>query len=248
MNSQNYHNWNQMQTDTTSTDAGAVASRTFMAQVFGWMSGALVITAFTASLFGLYPGLMDLMYTIEGNYITRTPLGWIVMFAPFAFILLLSFGVNKLPMPLMIGSFLLFSAVMGMSLGYIFMFYEMGSIVTTFLVTAGMFGTMAVMGFITKADLSGFGRIMMMGLMGLCIAMLVNFFLGSQMMDYIISFLGVAIFTGLTAYDVQKLKQLGATQTDSDSAARYSIMGALTLYLDFINLFLFLLRLLGNRK
>ena len=111
-----------------------------------------------------------------------------------------------------------------------------------------MFGTMAIMGYITKADLSGFGRIMMMGLIGIIIASVVNMFMQSEGMNYIISFIGVAVFTGLTAYDVQKLKQLGATQTDGTTAAKLSIMGALTMYLDFINLFLFLLRLLGNRK
>ncbi len=248
MSTQNYHNFNQMQTDTTSTDAGAVASKTFITQVFGWMSGALVITALTSAMFGLIPELMDLMYTIEGDYMVRTPLAWIVMFAPFAFILLLGFGINKLSFPMMVAAFLLFSGVMGMSLGYIFMAYEMGSIVSTFLIAAGMFGTMAVMGYITKADLSGFGRIMMMGLIGIIIASVVNMFMQSEGMNYVISFIGVAVFTGLTAYDVQKLKNLGATQTDGTSAAKLSIMGALTLYLDFINLFLFLLRLLGNRK
>lgn len=240
----NYHNWNQMQTDTTTVDAGAVASRTFMTQVFGWMSGALIISALTSYLFGMVPALTELLIGREG----LTPLGWITMFAPFAFVLLISFGVNRLPFPLLVGSFLLYSAVTGMSLSFIFLIYDMGSIGATFFVAAGMFATMAVMGFITKADLSGFGRIMMMGLIGLCIAMLVNFFMQSEMIDYLISFGGVAIFTGLTAWDVQKLKNIGAQTNGDQMAARLSILGALTLYLDFINLFLFLLRLMGSRK
>lgn len=244
MNNQNYHNWNQMQTNTTQVDAGAVASKTFMTQVFGWMAGALMITALTSYLFGMVPQLIALLIGETGF----TPLGWIVMFAPLAFVMLISFGIQKLPMPLLIGAFLLYSAVNGMSLSFIFLVFDIGSIGATFLVAAGMFGTMAVMGWITKADLSGFGRIMFMGLIGILIASVVNMFLGSQMMDYIISFIGVAVFTGLTAWDVQKLKNLGAETGGSDAAGRLSILGALTLYLDFINLFLFLLRLMGNRK
>lgn len=244
MNNQNYHNWNQMQTDATSTEAGAVASKTFMTQVFGWMSGALIITALTSYLFGMVPELTELLINETGF----TVLGWIVMFAPLGFVFLIMLGLNKMPFPMLIASFLLYSAINGMSFSFIFLVYDLGSIGATFLIAAGMFGTMAVMGFITKADLSGFGRIMMMGAIGLVIAMVVNMFMRSEMMDYIISLIGVAVFTGLTAYDVQKLKQLGATQNDGSVAARYSILGALTLYLDFINLFLFLLRLMGNRK
>lgn len=245
MNNQNYHNWNQMQTNTTSTDAGAVASKTFMTQVFGWMSGAMVITALTSYLFGMVPELTELLFDYESG---MTILGWIVMFAPLAFVLLIMAGINKMPFPLLVGSFLLYSAVNGMSFSFIFLIYDLGSIGSTFLIAGGMFAVMAVMGWITKADLSGFGRIMMMGLIGIVIASIVNMFMRSEGMSYIISFIGVAVFTGLTAYDVQKLKQLGATQSDGSTAARLSILGALTLYLDFINLFLFLLRLLGNRK
>jgi len=249
MNNPNYHNWNQMQTDTTSTEVGAVASKAFMTQVFGWMSGALIITALASYLFGMVPELTALLYkTFEGRLAGFTTLGWIVMFSPIAFVLLISFGFNRLSFPVLVMAFLAYSAVTGMSLSTIFFRYETGSIASTFLVAAGMFGTMAVMGFITKADLSGFGRILMMGFVGIFIASIVNWFMQSEMMHYIISFVGVAVFTGLTAYDVQKLKQIGAQQTDSASAAKLSIMGALTLYLDFILLFQFLLRLLGSRK
>ena len=244
----NYHNWNQMQTETTSVDSGAVASKTFMTQVFGWMSGALMVTALTSWLFGNVPELFEMLFRREGNYLVHTTLGWIVMFSPFAFILIIGMGMNRLPFPALVLAFLTFSAVMGASLGYIFFIYDIGSILATFIVSAGMFGTMAVMGFITKADLSGFGRIMMMGVMGIALAFIVNFFLRSEMMDYVISMIGVAVFTGLTAYDVQKLKKLGATMGDSTAAAKLSIAGALTLYLDFINIFLFLLRLMGNKK
>lgn len=243
-NNTNYNNWNQMQTDTTTMDAGAVASKTFMTQVFGWMSGALIITALTSYLFGMVPELTSLLISETGF----TVLGWIVMFAPLAFVLLISTGVNRMPFPLLVLSFLVYSAITGMSLSFIFLVFELGSIGATFLVAAGMFGTMAVMGFITKADLSGFGRIMMMGVIGIIIASVVNFFMQSEGLYYIISFVGVALFTGLTAYDVQKLKMIGAQAGDGQAAARLSIMGALTLYLDFINLFMFLLRIMGSRK
>ncbi len=247
--SQNYHNWNNIQPgQDTTIDAEAVASKTFMTQVFGWMSGALVVTALAASTFLLFPEFLSLFYKAQGDYISRTPLGWVLMFSPLIFIFLIGFGIQKLSFPLLVAAFFAFSAVMGLSLGYIFIFYDTQAIVLTFCVTSGMFGTMAVMGWITKADLSGFGRILIMGVVGLSIAMIANWFMQSETMYYIISFAGVAIFTGLTAYDVQKLKLLGAQMRDSDTAARMSISGALTLYLDFINLFLFLLRLLGNRK
>lgn len=240
----NYHNWNQMQPGATSAEAGAVASKTFMTQVFGWMSGALIITALTSYLFGMVPELTAMLINETGF----TILGWIVMFAPLAFVLLIMAGINKLPFPLLVAAFLVYSAVTGMSLSFIFLVFDIGSIGATFLVAAGMFGTMAVMGFVTKADLSGFGRIMMMGLIGIIIASVVNWFMQSEGLGYIISFIGVAVFTGLTAYDVQKLKNIGAQTSGDGTAARLSILGALTLYLDFINLFLFLLRLMGSRK
>lgn len=249
---QNYHNWNQMQTDTTQVNPAAIASKTFMTQVFAWMSGALMITAVTSWLFGNVEALMSLLYEKNyvdgGYYLSNTPLGWVVMLSPIAFILMMNIGFNKFSHPVLVALFLTFSAVMGASLGYVFIFFTEGSIFATFIVCAGMFGVMAVMGFITKADLSGFGSILMMGMVGLAIAMLVNFFMQSEMLFYIISFAGVAIFTGLTAYNVQALKNIGANLQGDDVAAKMSILGALTLYMTFINLFLFLLRLMGSRK
>ena len=138
---------------------------------------------------------------------------------------------------------------MGISLSFIFLAYTGASIAKTFLITSGMFGSMAVLGYTTKTDLTKFGSLMYMGLIGIIIASVVNMFMGSSTLDYIISFGGVLIFTGLTAYDVQKLKRLGSQMTTEDETTRkFTIMGALTLYLDFINLFLFLLRLFGSRK
>ncbi len=136
-----------------------------------------------------------------------------------------------------------------MSLSFIFLIYTLGSIYLTFAIAAGMFGIMAVAGYTTKTDLTKFGSLMIMGLIGIIIASVVNYFMKSGTMDYIISFLGVLIFTGLTAYDVQKLKRIGSGSMYGDeNYKKLMIMGALTLYLDFINLFLFLLRFFGNRK
>jgi len=145
--------------------------------------------------------------------------------------------------------FLLYSSVMGMSLSFIFWAYTASSIFSTFITTSAMFGVMAVAGYTTKIDLTKFGSIMMMGLVGIIIASLINMFMHSDSMQYIISFVGVLVFTGLTAYDVQKLKNIGAgIELGTAAASKLVIMGALSLYLDFINLFLMLLRLFGNRK
>lgn len=136
-----------------------------------------------------------------------------------------------------------------MSLSFIFLVYDLGTIGISFGIAAAMFGIMAIAGYITKTDLTKFGSLLIMGVIGLVIAMLVNFFLKSSTMDYIISIIGVLLFTGLTAYDVQRLKRIGAvTQTGDKAVVKLSVLGALTLYLDFINLFLFILRLFGGRK
>lgn len=145
--------------------------------------------------------------------------------------------------------FIAYSAIMGVSLSTIFLVYTASSIFTTFFITAGTFGVMAFLGYTTKTDLTKFGSILMMGLIGIIIASVVNMFMGSETTDYIISILGVLIFTGLTAYDVQKLKRIGSgVEYGTDETNKLAIMGALNLYLDFVNLFLFLLRFLGDRK
>lgn len=252
MNNQNYHNWNNMQPGMNTAEAmdrEVVASKTFMTQVFAWMAGALMITAIASWVAANIPALYELLYEQHGRYIQRTILGWIVTLSPIAFIAALGIGLNKFAFPVLVAIFITFSALMGLSIGHIFHFYEMGSIVATFGICAGMFSVMAVMGFITKADLSGFGRILMMGVVGISIGFFVNyFFLRSSQMDYVMCLIGVILFTGLTAYDVQKLKKIGATQQDGNSAARMALMGATTMYLDFINLFLLLLRLMGGRR
>ncbi len=226
----------------------ATMTRTFMSKVFSWMFLALAITAVTAFVFAATPSLMQMLIKPEGGL---SILGWVVMLAPLGFVLLMSFGYQKLSAPLMTLLFMVYSVLMGMSFSFIFLAYSLGTIGITFAITAGMFGVMALAGYFTKTDLTKFGSILMMGVIGIVIAMIVNFFLKSDMMGYIISIVGVLIFTGLTAYDVQKLKRIGSgIGIDSENTAvrKMSIMGALTLYLDFINLFLFLLRLLGDRR
>jgi len=220
-------------------------AKNFIANVFSWMFLALLITASTSFYFANNGALFSLLFSETGI----TTLGWIVMLSPFAFILLINFGFNKFSASALMAFFAIFSILMGMSLSFILWMYTMSSIFLTFVVTAGMFGIMAFTGYTTKIDLTKFGSIMYMGLIGIIIASLANYFLRSSSLEYIISFIGVLVFTGLTAYDVQKLKRIGSgAQYGAEATKKLVIMGALTLYLDFINLFLFLLRFLGNRK
>lgn len=240
---------NQGSSNTQGNFTGVMA-KTFMANVFAWMFGALLLSSLAAYLFGTVDGLMDLLIdntSVRGTGLTV--LGWIVMIGPLGLVLLMSFGFQRLSFPVLAGVFILYAALVGMSLSFIFQIFTLGSIFSTFAITGGMFGVMAVLGYTTNMDLTKFGSIMMMLLYGVIIATVVNWLMGSQTLDYLISFAGVALFTGLTAYDVQKLKRIGmGVEQGTNDTAKLSIMGALTLFLDFLNLFLFLLRLLGNRK
>jgi len=224
-------------------------SRTFVSGVFMWMFVALGITALTAWWVASTPELLQLLVNPATGGMTMT--GWVVMFAPLILVLVMSGGANRMSASTMLLIFILFSVLMGASLSFILLAYTGASIAKTFVITSGMFGVMAVVGYTTKTDLTKFGSIMFMGLIGIIIASLVNMFMHSGTMDYIISFLGVLIFTGLTAYDVQKIKRIGA-QVEGNSAddpvRKMMLFGALSLYLDFINLFLFLLRFFGNRR
>lgn len=237
------NNFNYVQSEQETS----AMSKTFMSSVFSWMFAALAITSIVAYFFAHDLDLFATLVNVQVGGLTT--LGYVVMFAPLAFILVISFGFNRLSYPVLLFLFLLFSAVMGMSLSFIFHQYTSGSIYGTFAAASGMFGLMAVVGYTTKTDLTKFGSIMMMGLIGIIIASLINFFLQSEMMDYVISVIGVLVFTGLTAYDVQKLKRIGAgIEYGTEVASKLVIMGALNLYMDFLNLFLFLLRIFGDRK
>lgn len=221
-----------------------------MANVFSLMFVALGVSALLAFLFS--NNLQLLSYLINDTQTGLNALGYVVMFAPLGFVLLMSFGYNRLSAPVMLVLFILYAAINGISFSFILLSYASGSVLGCFLSAAAMFGIMAFMGYTTNKDLTSFGRIMMMGLIGIIVASLINLFLKSGTMDYIISFIGVMVFTGLTAYDVQKLKHIGQGIEYNGVAAvevkKRSIMGALTLYLDFINLFLFLLRLFGGKR
>ncbi len=228
-------------------DEAIPVAKTFLSGVFMWMGLALSITALVSWLFASNQSLMSMLYDTQTGSMNMT--GWIVMLAPLGLVLWMSMGFQKLSASTLVLIFIAYSALMGASLSFIFLIYTLPSIAKTFVITAAMFGFMGVLGYTTKTDLTKFGSIMMMGLVGLIIASVINMFMHSDTMEYIISFIGVLVFTGLTAYDVQKLKRIGASVSlGTETARKVTIMGALTLYLDFINLFLFLLRFFGNRK
>ena len=238
-------------TDYTISQTGErTGVKKFMANVFTYMFVALGVSALFAYLFASNSELLAYLFNTTTGRLN--PLGWIVMLAPLGFVLIMSFGYARLSAPALLILFILYSVLTGISLSFILLVYTSSSVLGCFLSAAAMFGVMAVMGYTTNKDLTSFGRIMFMGLIGIVIASLINIFLRSDTMDYIISFIGVMVFTGLTAYDVQKLKHIGEG-TEYEGAPvvevkKRSIMGALTLYLDFLNLFLFLLRLFGSRR
>ena len=220
--------------------------RTFMTNVFTWMFVAMALTALIAYTAAGSESFLQLMISETGG---MSILGWIVMLSPLGLVLWMSAGFARMSANTMTLVFIGYSVLMGLSLSFIFLAYTGSSIAKTFMITSAMFGLMAVLGFTTKTDLSRFGSIIIMGVIGIVVASLVNFFMKSSTLDYIISFVGVLVFTGLTAYDVQKLKRIGAAAIEhGDTMRKVTIMGALTLYLDFINLFLFLLRFFGDRK
>jgi len=222
-------------------------AKNFVARVFSWMGIALAITAFTAYYVAANDNLIFALINQQtGGF---TTLGWIVMLSPLGFVLAIGMGFQRFSTRTLTLLFGVYSILMGASLSFILLFYTSASVFKTFAVAAGMFGIMSVVGYTTKTDLTRFGSLMIMGLIGIIIASLVNMFLRSGTMDYVISFIGVLVFTGLTAYDVQKLKRIGAgIQYGAQGSGKLVIMGALSLYLDFINLFLFLLRFLGDRR
>jgi FtsH-binding integral membrane protein len=229
----------------TSTDVSANI-RTFLASVFTYMAAALIISGVMAWWFG--SDMDKLQYLINFETGSHTILGWVVMLAPLGLVFAMGGLVEKLSGAALLALFLAFATIMGISLSYIFVAYTAASITNVFFMTAMVFGLMAVAGYTTKTDLTKLGSILMIGLIGIIIASVINMFLGSSTMDYVISIIGVVVFTGLTAYDVQKLKRLGETvENGTEGAQKMALMGALSLYLDFINLFLMLLRLFGRR-
>ncbi len=248
MNNQNSNFQDPLEVQSVSSE---VASKTFVSRVFSWMFLGLVITGLTSYLFATDASLTSIMYSVRPTGgVGMTTIGYIAMFAPLGLVLLMGAGFNKLSYGAMAGAFIAYSLLTGMSLSVIFFVYMASSIYTVFFITAAMFGLMAVLGYTTSTDLTKFGSLLMMLLVGVIIASIVNFFTHSEGMNIIISYACVAIFTGLTAYDVQKIKNIGAQVGSNGDATvgKMAIFGALSLYLDFINLFLALLRIMGNRR
>jgi len=246
MNNNLQESWGTQPLDADAkVESGAVA-KDFVSNVMTYMAAALAISGVMAFWFGTNEQLFSYMITETGSL---SIFGWVTMLAPLGLVLLMGFGYQKLSSPAMLTIFVIYSVIMGISLSSIFYVYDFGSIATTFFITAGTFGTMAVLGYTTSTDLSKMGSILYMALIGLILAMVVNWFMNSALMDYIISGIGVLIFTGLTAYDMQKIKRIGAQVShESEEGTKMALMGALNLYLDFVNLFLFMLRFLGNRN
>jgi FtsH-binding integral membrane protein len=213
-----------------------------MRKVYVWMTLALAITGFTAYGVATSPGVMQAIYS-------NPVLFWGLIIAEFALVFGVSAAINRLSLTFATLMFVLYSVINGALLSYIFILYTTSSISTVFFITAGTFAAMAIIGYTTKTDLSSWGKILLMALIGLIIATIVNVFIKSTMFDLILSYVGVLIFVGLTAYDSQKIKQMLLQTPDaSEGAQKIALLGALTLYLDFINLFIYLLRIFGKRE
>ncbi|MVT64865.1 BAX inhibitor (BI)-1/YccA family protein [Bradyrhizobium pachyrhizi] len=217
-------------------DAGL---RAHMQRVYGYMAGGLTLTgivAYVAAASGFYQA------------IAGTVLLWIVMLAPLGFVLVLSFGIERMNASTAVLLFCLYAGVMGLSMGGIFLAFTGTSIARVFLITAATYGAMSLYGYTTRTDLSRFGSFLMMGLIGIVIASLVNIFLESNGLQFAISIMGVIVFVGLTAYDTQRIKTMYLESDNEEIAGKKAVLGALSLYLDFINLFMLLLQLFGQRR
>ena len=217
-------------------------SATLMRSVYYWMAGALTITGLTAMLVANNETLMSILFSSMG-------LVWGLLIAEIVLVMILSAAINKLSFSMATLLFILYSVLNGVTLSSIFVIYTQGSIASTFFITAGMFGALAVYGTVTKRDLSGMGRFLFMTLIGLIIATIVNIFVHSTMLYWITTFVGVLVFAGLTAWDAQKIQQMAQTADEvNETTQKLALLGSLMLYLDFINLFLYLLRIFGKRN
>lgn len=220
-------------------------SREFISNVFGYMFAGLTITAVTAWIFSQSTDLIMMLIGENGF----TPLGYVIMFAPLAISLVMQLAVARLSLPVLMFLFVGYAVLLGMSLSFIFLVYSIGSIAVTFGVSAAAFGAMALLGYTTKQDLTSFGKIMYMGFIGIFIAGMANMFMQNDTMDYVISMVGVVVFTGLTAYKMQELKYMGSNpEYDGATRSKLALIGGLILYILFINIFLSLLRFMGGRE
>ena len=232
--------------DQSESSFSTQITREFFRSVYSYMFAALGISGIVAYTIGTDEQLFaDWFVTPSGG---MSPLFWVAMFSPLALSFVIQWGYNRLSTSLLLILFASFSALMGLSLASIFLVYDMSSIATTFFVAAGAFAGMAVLGYTTKTDLSKFGSLLYMVFIGMFIAGIVNIFVGNAFFDFILACLGVFVFTGLTAYHMQSLKQIAqSTQMDAESRNKLALIGGLQLYILFINLFLSLLRILGGR-
>lgn len=217
-----------------------IGLRQYMLRVYNFMCLGMVLTGIVAFTASTNTALMQAVY--------GTPLQWVVMLAPLGLVFFMSARIHAMKSTTAQAVFWLYSGLMGLSLSYIFLAYTGESIARVFFITAGTFAGMSLYGYTTRRDLSGFGSFLMMGLIGIIIAALVNLFLESSALAFVISVVGVLVFVGLTAYDTQKIKSLYSATDMAETQEKKAIMGALTLYLDFINLFIMLLHLFGNRE
>ena len=212
--------------------------RSHMLKVYNYMASGVLLT-----------GIVALLFAQSGMaaQVLNTPLRWVLMFAPLGFVMVMSFGMNKLSTTALQGLFFAFATVMGLSMASIFLVFSGESIARTFFVTAASFTALSLFGYTTKKDLTAMGSFLIMGVVGLFLASVVNIFLGSSTLQLVVSFLGVLIFAGLTAYDTQRIKSEYLHFAGHESIGKLAIMGALNLYLDFVNMFQFLLSFLGSR-
>jgi len=235
-------------TDQVAIDAGL---RAHMIRVYNYMMIGLALTGLVA-WFTFSAAVTEtggaLELTSFGQAVFQSPLMWVLILAPLGLVFAISFGINKLSAGAALALFFIYSGLLGMSLASIFLIYTQQSIMQVFFITAATFGAMSLWGYTTKRDLTGVGSFMFMGLIGIIIASLVNMFLQSGPLGWAISVIGVLVFVGLTAYDTQRIKEMYSPMDDGTVAGRKAVMGALSLYLDFINLFLMLLRIFGNRR
>lgn len=229
----------------TGVDAGVDEGlRSYMLRVYNLMGIGLAVTGLaamaTAYLASTNPAFAQLLYA--------SPLRWVIMLAPLGAVFFLSFRIENMSVSAASMTFFVYAGLVGLSLSSIFLVFTGESIVRTFFVTAASFGALSLYGYTTKRDLSGMGSFLFMGLIGLILASVVNIFLASTALQFAVSVIGVLIFAGLTAYDTQQIKEMYYEGDAADTAGRKAIMGALRLYLDFINMFMFLLQFLGNRE
>jgi len=227
--------------------------RAYMLKVYNYMTTGLLVTGLVAFFFGKASIITNNAGEIEkltpiGAALFTSPLMWLVMLAPLGFVFYLSSRINKMSVSAAQTTFWIFSAIMGLSLASIFIQYTGSSIARVFFITSGTFAGMSLYGYTTKKDLTKLGGFLIMGLIGIIIASIVNIFIGSSAMQFAISVIGVLIFVGLTAYDTQKIKNMYLAGDSESASSKKALMGALRLYLDFINLFILLLRLFGQRR